>query len=163
MIAAKSAGTSRTTRTMRRITITILVLISSLLVSAGGSGSALRTAPTHHVPCGTVVAQTWTIKVQQKIGVATYRGDRYEVWPAFFPCPRAKELVPWIVRTGTAKRLRAASFDALTCRVGQVRGRILPASLGRVIAIRPMTARGSCWASVGTRGFFWKPAVPRSS
>jgi hypothetical protein len=148
---------------MRRITITILALSSSLLlVSAGGPAVALPLAPTHHVPCGTVVAQTWTIKVQEKIGVATHRGNRYEVWPgSSFPCPRAEELVPRMVRTGTAARLRAASFDGLACRVGQVRARILPAALGRVIAIRPMTARGSCWASVGTRGFFWKPAVPR--
>lgn len=151
---------------VRRITIAILVVISALLLSAGGSGVASPSRPTQNASCATVVAQAWTIKVQQKIGVATYRGNGYEVWPgsSSFPCSRAKALVPRMVRTGTAKRLRAASFDGLACGVRMVRmPRIIPADLGRLIAIRPTTARGSCWPSVGTRGFSWKPAVPRKS
>ena len=146
---------------MRRITVAILVLISALLVSAGGSGVASPSRPTHHVPCATVVAQAWTIKVQQNIGVATYRGNRYQVWPgSSFPCSRARALVPRMVRTGTAERLRATSVDGMPCRV---RGewRFVRSKPGRVIAIRPATARGACGSTGLPRRFAWQPAVRR--
>lgn len=149
---------------MRRVTIAILVPVSAvlavwaLLVSEEGSGAALGFGE-----CGTVVAQPWTVKVQENIGVLSYRGTRYKVFNgSFFACSTARALVPRMVRTGTAEKLRAASFDEMACREDRSRWpRFIPSETGRVIAIRPVTARGKCGSS--GKSFFWQPAVRRRS